>query len=379
MLPRLWARLTSSRRRLKLSDIEQVETHAVRAAKRGGNVFYRYRTVLRGRGLTVAIASGDGYRQMVRSILPRLDADALDVRSLELRDHLEDAKETLTRAEFARIPASDVLRDAMRSRPRNRRPHVAGSLAEEEKADDLQSLANSLRLSGYLLRALEAFRRALVLKPMDGRLLLEFARCLHSFAAVERDPRLERKAIAALRLSEKRAGDDEELLARLAETYYQVGEWGRSAALFQRVADTVGSNFRALKGLGELALQDGKLAHVIHHFSAASRIASTPSLRRSMSGEADYFSRLNNDEEYMEMEVSRVGLLETLETLRRTAVRILLVSFPMVVVGVMFEDDLVANLGWAICTIDMVVWAGLTIGSRMFSRRIPYHLLEDED
>src|SRR6185369_2535204 len=46
LLPRIWAWFNTGRHRLKISDIEQVETQAIRAVKRGGNIFYRYRTVI---------------------------------------------------------------------------------------------------------------------------------------------------------------------------------------------------------------------------------------------------------------------------------------------------------------------------------------------
>ena len=85
IVPRVWSWFNTSRRRLKITDIEQVETQAIRAIKRGGNIYYRYRTVIRGKGLNVAIASGgEDYRRMIKSILPRLSDNVLDNRSIEL-------------------------------------------------------------------------------------------------------------------------------------------------------------------------------------------------------------------------------------------------------------------------------------------------------
>ena len=153
------------------------------------------------------------------------------------------------------------------------------------KADDLRDLANELRVSGYFLQALEAFRRALLIRPRDGHLLFEFARCLHSFAGVERDPRLERRALAALRLSERRASGDDDMLVRLGEWYFQIGEWRRAGNVFNNALERLGENFRTARGLAELALRDGKIAHVIHHFSTANRVAETSSLRRWSKGE----------------------------------------------------------------------------------------------
>jgi tetratricopeptide (TPR) repeat protein len=384
LIPRLWAWFNSSRRRLKLSEIEQVETHAVRTIKRGGNIFYRYRTVIRGKGLSVTIASGgDDFRRMIKGILTRLPDNVLDNRSIELRDHLTDPKETLMRAEFSRIPAADVLSGIMKNSGgkvsrTNQQQSNSGS-PEEEKADDLRSLANELRLSGYLLQALEAFRRALVLRPRDARLLFEFARCLHSFASAERDHRLERRALAALRLSELRAEDDADLLIRLGEWYFQIGEWQRASRTFQNALEKAGESFRTARGLAEIALREGKIAHVIHHFATAGRIAETASLRRWSRNEADYFANLQSDEEYMELEISRVNMLETIEKSKKTALRITFLSFPAILVGILFEDSFVANVGWAISCVSLLVWAGLIISTSLLGQRIPHELVEPDE
>lgn len=387
IVPRIWSWLNTSRRRLKITDIEQVETQAIRTIKRGGNMYYRYRTVIRGKGLSVVIVSGasggEDYRRIIKSILPRLSENVLDNRSIELRDHLADPKETLMRAEFSHIPAADVLESSFKSvRTRGKRlQQTAGKVEphEEERIDDLRSLANELRLSGYLLQALEAFRRAMILKPADARLLFEFARCLHSFAGMKRDNKLERRALAALRLSERRAADDGELLVRLGEWYFQIGEWRRAGNVFQDALDRIGENFRTARGLAEIALREGKIAHVIHHFSTANRIAETASLRRWSKGEAEYFSHLNSDDEYMEMEISRVNLLDGVERSKTTTLRITFFTFPLIIVGVLFEDTLVANIGWAISTVSLLVWTGLIMSSHLLGQRIPYDMLEIDE
>ncbi|MFM9903971.1 MAG: hypothetical protein ACKVQJ_05295 [Pyrinomonadaceae bacterium] len=383
IIPRMWSWFNGARRRLKISDIEQIETEAIRALRRGGNVHYRYRTVIRGKGQSIAFASGgELYRRMIKAILPRVADNILDVRSTELRDHLAEPKETLMRAEFSRIPSAEALeatvKDLVKQKPKtHKRPGILP--ADEEKASELQSLANELRVSGYLLQALEAFRRALVIRPADARLLFDFARCLHSFAGLTRDPKLERKALAALRLSERRAAGDGDLLARLGEFYFQLGKWRRAGAVFQNVLDRLGENFRAARGLAEMALREGKIAHVIHHFSTANRIAETPALRRWTQGEAEYFSNLNSDDEYMEIELSRVNMLETVERSKKTTLNIAFLAFPAVAVGLLFEDNFVANLGWAVSTVSLLIWTGLVISTRMLSQRIPYDLMPSDD
>jgi tetratricopeptide (TPR) repeat protein len=387
-LPRIWSWLNSSRRRLKVTDIEQVETQAIRTIKRGGNLYYRYRTVIRGKGLSITIVSGasgsgEDYRRMIKSILPRLSENVLDTRSIELRDHLEDPKDTLMRAEFSRIPAADVLETSFKSnairKKRLSQPAWTLDLPEDEKADDLTSLGNELRLSGHLLQALEAFRRALVLKPRDARLIFDFARCLHSFAGMTRNPRLERRSLAALRLSERHASEDGELLVRLGEWYFQLGEMRRAGNVFRNALDRIGDNFRTARGLAEIALREGKLAHVIHHFSTANRIAETPSLRRWSKSEADYFNHLNSDDEYMELEVSRVNLLEGVERSKKTVLRIMFFGFPAIIAGLLLDDELIANIGWAVSTVSLLVWTGLIMSTRLLAQRIPYDMVDTEE
>ena len=326
--------------------------------------------------MTIA-SGGDDYRRMIQAVLPRLPENALDIRSLELSHYLKDPKETLMKAEFARLPSNEMAATSIRS-ARAGAAALAGSVGDE-RAEDLQDLANELRVAGYLPRALEAFRRALRLKPMNGKLLFEFARCLHAYSLIERDTKLERRSIAATRLAERRLTHDADMLARVGEFYASLGQYRRSGALYQRVVETVGDHFRALRGMAEMALSDGKIAHVIHNFAAADRAAETPALRRWARNEAEYFSNLNSNDEYMEMEISRVNLLDGLERSKRTALRISSIAFPAVVVGLLFEDELITNIGWAVSTVSLVIWAGLILAARMFARRIPFELVDVDE
>lgn len=378
-LPRVWAWLNSARNYLKLTDIEQVETQALRALKRGGNVFYRYRTSFQGKGLQMAFASGgEEYRQMIESIFPRLPENILDNRSIELRDYLAEPKETLMKAEFAQIPSADVLENSFNKNSKINRKSDEIGCSEIEKADYLRTLGNELRLSGYLLQALEAFRRALVINPKDGWLIFEFARCLHSFASSEHNKKLQMKAFAALRLAEKRAAGDVDLLARLGETYFQYGDWRRAQKAFQKALDKAEKSFRSVRGLAEIALREGKIAHVIHHFATANRLAENSALRRWTRNETEYFTRLNEDEDYMEMEISRINLLEGLERSMKTCLRIALLGIPAILFGVITDDNLIANIGWTVSSIALLIWIALIVSQKIFSSRIPLDLLEED-
>ncbi len=382
ILPNFWASINGSRSRLKLTDVEQVETEAIRALKRGGNVFYRYRTSIRGKDTHFAFASGgEDYRRMIRQIFPRLSDNILDNRSIELRDYLAEPKETLMKAEFAHIPSAEVLESSFgeENSRRMKRVNLNYGIEEIEKADYLHRLGNELRLSGYLLQALEAFRRALILNPRDAHLLFDFARCLNSFAGSEKSEKLQRKSIAALRLAEKHAEGDGKLLARLGESFFQFGDYRRAKIAFQKAQDKAEESFRSLRGLAEIALREGKIAHVIHHFAAANRLAETPALRRWTRNESEYFSRLNSDEEYMELEINRVNLLDTLENSKKTTLKIALFGFPFIILGVVLEENTVANIGWAVSSVALLIWIGLILSQKLLSARIPFELLEDED
>ncbi len=378
VLPRLWARFNDYYHILRVRDIEQVETQSMRALKRGGNVFYRYRTTITGRGLRFVVSSGgEDFRRLIRAVLGQLPNELLDNRSIELRDYLSDPKETLMKADFVHIPSADVLEDSIRDfrRAELRRPlRFDGDPA---KATELRQLGNELRLSGYLIQALEAFRRAQLITPEDNWLLFESARCLNSYALAERDERLMRRSHAMLRLVSRRATGDAELLARVGECYFQFGDWGRAQSAFLRSAGLIDESFRAVRGMAEIALREGKLAHVIHNFIAACRIAESPSLRRWSRSEADYFSRLNDDEEYLDMEVTRINLLETFARSKRTAIRIALLGFPTIFIGIVIDNTLVTNIGWAVAVIALIVWFSMIVAVNLFSSRVPFETLSD--
>jgi hypothetical protein len=193
------------------------------------------------------------------------------------------------------------------------------------------------------------------------------------------DSKLERRALAALRLSERRGSDDGELLVRLGEWYFQIGEWHRAGTVFQNALDRIGENFRTARGLAEIALREGKIAHVIHQFSTANRIAETPSLKRWSKSEADYFSHLNSDEEYMELEIGRVNMLESVERSKKTVLRVACFGFPAILFGILFDDDLVANIGWAVSAVSLLAWTLLIFGSQLLSQRLPHDLVGDNE
>jgi Na+/H+ antiporter NhaA len=80
----------------------------------------------------------------------------------------------------------------------------------------------------------------------------------------------------------------------------------------------------------------------------------------------------------MEMEISRVNLLENLDNLKKTALRAALFGFPAILFGLLTEDNLIANLGWAVSTTAILVWAGLFVSQNLLSTRVPLDLDEED-
>jgi len=81
----------------------------------------------------------------------------------------------------------------------------------------------------------------------------------------------------------------------------------------------------------------------------------------------------------MELEVARVNMLETVERSRKTALRIVFLGLVPIAIGVLVADYFVANIGWAISSVALVVWVGMIVISRMLVQRIPYHLVESDE
>ena len=379
LFPRMLARATGLRDRIKLSDVEQVETSVFPGIKRGRNVYYTYRTSVSGKGVRFVFSSGHrGYLGVVKSLFPRLAEDILDNPSIDLRDYLVAKDELRRRTRQSEIPSADVLSESFKEIHVRSKSENEPTGDQEEKANYLRRLANELRLSGRLLQALEAFRRAAVLRPGDARLLFEFAECLRLVAGSESDTKLERRALAMMRLAERHAENDRDLLARIGECYFQIGEWRRAAIVFKRTSDAFGETYRTVRGMAELALREGKLAHVIHNFGSANKLAETNSLKRWTQTEIDYFTHLNSDEEYMELEISRVNLLDTLARTRRAALRMSIIGWGAIGLGISLDDSLVTDLGWTVSGASLVVWIVMIVMIKMLSPRIPFEMLETE-
>ncbi len=357
-------RLISGRRKqIRLTDFERVETHATRTLRRGGRVRYRYRTQIVGKCTEFTFASGGrGYRQMVERLFPLIHSDKMDLRTLELRDYLCDPKTLNAEVRSLQLASDEVLDGAtldfkLAGQQKERAPDISNSVSAEDtqRATLLGVLGNKLRIAGRLNEAREAFRRSLSGSPADGRIIFEFARLLRSQAASLSDSRLLSRSRAAMRLSAMRAGRDANLHALIGEGFLEWGETGRAQASFQRAVELQQENVRARIGLASLALREGKLAHVIHQFRDAARSTSERALLEYTRREADYYARLNDDDDYLSSELRRINWLQHSLRIRRLAARVTNASILGALVGP-YIDPAVAGVCWSLATSSLAAW-----------------------
>jgi tetratricopeptide (TPR) repeat protein len=374
-LPFLQRLITGTKRRLRVSDFEMVETHALRTLRRGGRVRYRYRTQVVGRGVEFTFSSGGrSYRQMVRELFPAVHHAKLDLRSIELRDYLCDPSVLNREVGELQLASAAVLDDAsLDFKLRDKRSKSDAESNEVlpvdfQRATLLGGLANKLRIAGRLNEAREAFRRALLVLPTNAHLIFDFARLLRSQAGSMGDPKLLSRSRAALRLSAMRAGNEPELLSLVGESFLEWGETARAYNSFQKAIELDSGNFRARVGLANLALREGKLAHVIHQYRDAARAVLEKALVAYARREADYYARLNEDDDYLTSELRRINWLQHALRVRRLAARVTNASI-LVALIVPYIDPGVAGICWSLASSSLAAWVFSLFAIRFLTRR----------
>jgi tetratricopeptide (TPR) repeat protein len=294
------------------------------------------------------------------------------MRSCELRDYFVEQDELDTNVALLNISSSDKLDDStFTSRLRKRKDYkqtnnIHGK--DKEQGAILRRTANQLRTSGRLRQAAEAFHRALVALPNDNWLLYEFARFLRSHANTLRDAKLLRRSGAALRLAAHRAKEDAALLSRIGESYFEFGDMERAAKNFRQAARLDSSLYRAEMGLAEVGIRNGKLAHVVHHYASAARIAPDKALRRFAQNEINYYSLLNSDEDFLDREIRRIDRLQFILFARRCCVRVTIVAFIFSLLSTAV-DELLSNVGWTFTATSLGLWFFLIVAGKFYMER----------
>ena len=317
-------------------------------------------------------SGGKKFREMIGLLLPRIADEKLDARARELRDYLCDPKELRVELDQLHLATSAVLdvTDESASHRLEKRVAAAPATAGEdsERARLLWRLANRLRVAGRLRESAEAFRRALHLSPREAWLLYDFARLLRSQASAFSDARLLSRAGASLKLALLRASDDARLAERVGETYFEFGQPARAAKALRRAIDLDPNAYRACVGLAEIGLGDGKLAHVIHHYRAAAQVAPDAATAQMARSEADYYTRLNDDDDYLSSELRRMNWLEHANRVQQFSARVSFAALFVALAGSFFEP-MVSGVAWALASSSIIGWSGALLVRKFLSRR----------
>ena len=335
------SRLFRMRRELSISDIETITTETTRISFATGDARISYHTRISGAGVDIVVRSHRStYSQFIKALFRAAGPHKLDPRSSEIFEYFETGNA---------LKGSPVLKSDIDAMP----------------APLLRRIGNSLRLAGKLAQASSYFRVAYEKEPRNPELLYEMSRFYHSSAQRE-DTRLLQRSDACLRLASRLAGDEPDLLERIGEAFFERLDFKRAAECFHRALQIDPERFRANIGLAEIALRDGKLAHVAHFYNAAS--SSTDAALARMAGrEARYYEKLMADDDFLEAELNRIKISNQIRWARRLAA---MTFFSAWLVGgiVGRVSPMVESFGWSIMAMSGLIWCA-AIGSMRFFRR----------
>ena len=338
----LIGRLTGIRRQLAIEDIESITTETTSLSFSNGDARLIYRTHITGTGVEIVVRSHrSSYVPFIKALLAAAGPHKLDPRSFELFEYLE---------------THDTIKDA----------RVLRNEINAMSVPLLRRVANSLRLAGRLAQASSYFRIAYEKEPRNAELLYEMSRFFHSSAQTE-DMRLIQRSDACLRLASRLAGSKPDLLERIGEAFFERLDYKRATDCFRRALSFDPARFRANIGLAEIALRDGKLAHVAHFYNAAAG-SDDAALARLAKREALYYERLVGDDDFLEAELRRIRAANQIRWTRRLAALSFFGAWLTAGVVGRFAPT-VEEFGWAVMGMTGLVWCVAALALRYLTRR----------
>jgi tetratricopeptide (TPR) repeat protein len=337
----LLASLFRIRRRLAIADIEAITTETITFGFSNGDSRISYLTRVTGAGFEVLIRSHRAaYVPFIKALFKAAGAQKLDPRSFELFEYFEKG---------ATLKSFPLLKHEIETMPMSL----------------LRRFGNALRLAGKLSQAASYFNIAYEKEPRNPQLLYEMSRFLRSNA--QRDQKMLQRSDACLRLASKLAQEEPDLLERIGEVFFERLDYKRAGECFRRVLEFDPSRFRANVGLAEIALRDGKLAHVAHFYNAATASQDT-ALSKVAEREARYYQRLIGDDEFLESELNRIRFLNHLRWARRLSAFTFLLVWMIASTFGRFSEA-VEVYGWALMAMTAIVWLACTLTLRYFNQR----------
>jgi tetratricopeptide (TPR) repeat protein len=347
--------LSGQKPQIALDQIEMVATEAIRSRRGLRNVKYLYKVAISGNGIQlIVIVNGakknSDRHSLIKELFNCLPETKLDPRSSELKQYLNDLPSNNALLEIAETAASPHLEEAQ----------IPPILL-------LRRAANSLKLEGQMQKALKCFTLAYKNDPKNAQLLYEMARFFRSLAMID-SPRLLSRSRACLRLAAFLAKNEPHLLERIGETYFERLDYKLAAKCFSSALVAEPMLYRANVGLAEIALRDGKLAHVAHFYSAAASVSRDRAQKELASREADYYGRLCSDEDYFEAEINRINKLKSFQWARDWSSLLLIASWMLALFTGLFSTNL-GIFAWSIVFSSSLVWLGSILFSFHYSQR----------
>lgn len=341
---------------LPIDTIEMVATEAIRSRRGLQQIKYFYKIIVAGGNIQIVIRlngrSKKNSNDLVKELFNSLEENKLDPRSSELKQYLNDQRSKEVLIDYAK--QLELTED-----------HIEKNISVTSLF--LRELANSLKLEGYMQQAFRCFNLAYKLDPRNARLLYEMARFLRSLAMID-NPRLLTRSRACLRRAAFLAKDEPQLLARIGETHFERFEYKQAAKCFLRALVIEPTLYRANIGLAEIALRDGKLAHVAHFYSAAASTSNDPAQRELAVREAVYYERLCSDEDYLAAELNRITKLRHFQWARNSSALLLFVFW----IGALLIAQVSTEMGrfaWFAVFSSGLVWISSVFFTLHYSQR----------
>lgn len=339
----LLTHLFRMRRALSIHDIEAITTETLRLSVGRRDARLSYHTRISGPQVEIIVRSHRAaYVPFVKSLFHAASSQKLDPRSLDLFKYLD----TGAGLKSASATSSDI----------DRMPVPL-----------LRRLGNALRLAGRLAQASSYFRVAYEKEPRNPGLLYEMSRLYYSSAARE-DARLLQRSNACLRLASRLAHSEPALLERIGEAFFERLDYKRATDCFRRALELDPALFRSNVGLAEIALRDGKLAHVAHFYNAATATGDA-ALVRLADREAHYYERLMSDDGFLEAELTRIRVSNQIRWARRLSALAFFCAWLSAGIAGRFYS-FAEDFGWAIMGASGLLWCAAGLAMRYFRRRV---------
>lgn len=338
----LLTHLLRSRRDLLVSDIEAITTETTRLSFATGDARISYHTRVSGASVEIVVRSHRStYEPFIKALFRAAGPHKLDPRSFEIYEYFETGNA---------LKGSPILKSDIAAMP----------------APALRRIGNSLKLAGKIAQASSYFRVAYEKEPRNPQLLYEMSRFFRTSAQSE-DTRLLQRSDACLRLASRLAGDEAELIERIGEAFFERLDFKRASDCFRRALALDPARFRSNLGLAEIALRDGKLAHVAHFYNAAAS-STDRALARMADREARYYGRLMDDDDFLEAELRRIRISNQVRWAKRLAAMTFFTAW--LIGGILGRLSIaVENFGWAIMATSGLIWCAAMFTMRLVRRR----------